>query len=240
MVKTHYDEHLGNYYTWIYGGHEAKTKENENFFNEHKIMPNSTKIAIDLGSGSGFQTIPLSNSGFKVFAIDFSKNLNTELKEKSKNLDVEIIEKDFMQFENYTGKKPELFVCMGDTLTHLKSIKAVNELIINCFKELESKGKLILSFRDLNYEVEGIDRFIPVRSNDNKIFTCFLEYEHDKVHVYDIVHIKEEDKWNQKISSYTKIKISDDRIKNIVESAGFKITFFEEKNDIITLICTKE
>jgi 2-polyprenyl-3-methyl-5-hydroxy-6-metoxy-1,4-benzoquinol methylase len=239
MIKSHYDEHLGNYFTWIYGDHES-IKENENFFKDHKIEPKSTKVAIDLGSGVGYQSIPLANLGFKVTSVDFSKKQLVNLRENSKNLNIEILEEDILHFDTYADKNPELIVCMGDTLTHLKNKKVVHDLVKNCFNELAAGGKLIISFRDLTFELDGIDRFIPIKSNHDKIFTCFLEYEHDRVHIYDIIHEKENGEWDQKISSYTKIKISDEEIKNIVESAGFKIDFFEEDHDIIYIIAVKK
>jgi len=240
MIKNHYDKHLGNYFTWIYGGHNGKVKENELFFQNHSIKPQSTKVAVDLGSGVGFQSIPLAKMGFNVTAVDFSKKMISELKEKSKDLNIEIVEDDITNFEKYNGRNPELIVCMGDVLTHLRDKKSVNELIKNCYNELVANGKLILSFRDLSFQLEGIDRFIPIRNDDEKIFTCFLEYENGKVHVYDIVHEREEGKWFQKISSYTKIAIDPEEIKNMVESAGFNIVFFEDKNDIINLIAEKK
>ena len=65
---------------------------------------------------------------------------------------------------------------MGDTLTHLDAIKDVQALLDKVFFALETGGCLVLSFRDLSQELVALDRFIPVRSNEKTIFTCFLEF----------------------------------------------------------------
>ena len=173
-TKAHYEKHLAEYYSWIYGGADQKIEENNIFFEKHSIKPISSKVAIDLGCGSGFQSIPLAKAGFKVVAVDFSKKLIDELKNGSLGLSIDPIEADILDFNIYKGKNPELIVCMGDTLTHLPDLDSVSNLIANSYKELQKNGKLILSFRDLTFELQGKDRFIPVRSDENTIFTCFL------------------------------------------------------------------
>ncbi|OHD25372.1 MAG: hypothetical protein A2086_06510 [Spirochaetes bacterium GWD1_27_9] len=239
-TKEHYEQHLHSYYSWIYGGFENKIEENRKFFDNNKIKPKSTKNAIDLGAGSGFQSIPLAELGFEVKAIDFSKKLLEELESKKNNLNIEIIENDILNFSIYSKYNPELIICMGDTLTHLENLKSVEDLTINSYKILTTNGKLIYTFRDLTYELKDEKRFIPVRSDENKIFTCFLEYYPDYIKVFDIVHDKENGKWNQKISFYQKIKISEEKIKNIFTSSGFEIEFFDNKNGLITIIGKKD
>ncbi|MCP4133561.1 MAG: methyltransferase domain-containing protein [bacterium] len=234
---NHYKNHLSNYYSWIFGGFEENSTKNKQFFTDHHIIPLNSKIAIDLGAGSGFQSIPLRQIGFDVFAVDFCGQLLTELQQKDRT--VELIEDDILNFKAYANKTPELFICMGDTLTHLPHMNSVELLIKNCYKELVSNGKIVLTLRDLTFELKGEDRFIPVRSDDTKIFTCFLEYHSDYLTVYDIVNEKENNQWEQKISSYKKIKISEEKIKSILRENGFGIDFFNKDKGLITIIGSK-
>lgn len=238
-IKNHYDTHLHAYYSWISGGLKHNTAENEQFFLNNSIKPESTGIAIDLGAGSGFQSIPLAELGFSVKAVDFSCKLLEELNAGKKNLDIHTIERDILDFNTYSGYNPELIVCMGDTLTHLQNLKSVENLIRNCFKILNNNGKIILSFRAQTDELIDEKRFIPVRSEENIIFTCFLEYHPDYVKVFDIVHEKINGTWNQRISFYKKLKIPEKQIKEIVCKAGFIIDYIKNENGIITIIGKK-
>jgi 2-polyprenyl-3-methyl-5-hydroxy-6-metoxy-1,4-benzoquinol methylase len=238
-TKDHYDKYLHAYYSWIYGGLKNKIEENKKFFLKNFIKPQSTGIAIDLGAGTGFQSIALAELGFSVKSVDFSVKLLKELNTVKHDLDIHTIESDIMNFNAYAGYNPELVICMGDTLTHLQNLKSVEELILNSFKILNKKGKIILSFRDLTPELKDDKRFIPVRSDENIIFTCFVECYPDYVKVYDIVHEKTGGAWNQKISFYKKIKISEQTIKKIISMTGLTIQYLKNENGIITMIGEK-
>jgi SAM-dependent methyltransferase len=235
-VIEHYENHLAAYYDWIYGGAENKINENMSFFEKYGISPHSSGIAIDLGAGPGFQTIPLATTGFRVFSIDFSEKLLNELKDNKNGLDITIINSNIMDFSAYKNIDPELIVCMGDTLTHLESIPDVKSLINNCRLQLAEGGSLVLTFRDLTHELTGICRFIPVMSDENRIFTCFLEDHQEYVNVYDIVNERTGGKWLQKISYYKKIKIPPDEIRKILIESNFSIKLFEIGGGLITVI----
>jgi 2-polyprenyl-3-methyl-5-hydroxy-6-metoxy-1,4-benzoquinol methylase len=238
-VKEHYEEHLYEYYSWIYGGLLAKLEENREFFKENNIKPQSTGIALDLGAGSGFQSIPLAEAGFRVKAIDICGKLLEELNQAKYNLDIETTEDDILNFSVYSKSEPELIVCMGDTLTHLNSFEDVKKLVRNSYNLLKENGKLIITYRDLTNELKDDKRFIPVRSDRNRIFTCFLEYFKDYVDVYDIVNENINGEWKQKVSCYKKIKISEEQIKNISRQAGFEIESIENNKGLLELICIK-
>ncbi len=238
-IKGHYENHLANYYSWMFGDFNAKLNENLRFFQRHNIKPTSSNVAIDLGAGCGFQSIPLAKMGFEVKAIDFSKKLLEELKNKSCGLNIETIESDILNFVAYSNSEPELIVCMGDTITHLDSLESIQKLIKNNYEILLKNGKLVLTFRDLTFELKEEDRFIPVNSDNNRIFICFLEYHTNFVKVFDIVYEKEKGIWNQKINSYKKLIISQTEMKEYFEDAGFKIEFIGIENGFVTIIGTK-
>lgn len=238
-VLDHYEKQLADYYSWMFGDFEKKLDDNRQFFSLRNIEPFQTKLAYDLGAGCGFQSIPLAEAGFRVKAVDFSKKLLSELEHHRGNLSIESIESDIMHFENYATEQADLFVCMGDTLTHLESKDDVRVLFERIFKKLEPKGWLVLSYRDLTFELTGIGRFIPVRGTPERIFTCFLEYFPDHVQVFDIVNELQNGQWQQKISSYKKIKIVKDETLKLLRETGFGIQYEDVTRGMVTIIATK-
>jgi hypothetical protein len=52
----------------------------------------------------------------------------------------------------------------------------------------------------------GEPAIIPVRSDERRILTCFLEYEEDTVVVHDILHERSGDIWDTRVSSYRKLR----------------------------------
>ena len=171
-VKDHYDKHLGNFYSWMSGDFEEAQKMQESFFRDNKITPFSTGIALDLGCGHGLQSISLAKRGFSVKAVDFNAQLLLELKQRSSNFDVAVIQNDILPFLGHFSKSADLVVCMGDTLTHLESLVDVETVIQNSACLLIAKEKIIISFRDLTHELKEEQRFISVRSDEGKILTA--------------------------------------------------------------------
>jgi len=238
-VKAHYDNLLAPYYSWIFGGLKLKLEENRKFFRDHKIQPELSGVAMDLGAGCGFQAIPLAEAGFKVIAIDICRDLLADLGKSAGELSIETLEDNLLNFSVHRPANTELIVCMGDTLTHLDSLENVHGLLKNAYQALESNGRLVLSFRDLTFELKDLDRFIPVRSESNLIFTCFLEYEKDYVKVHDIIYEKIKDQWQLKKGFYRKLRIPPDWTKECLLKIGFEVEEFDIHNGMVTVTARK-
>ncbi len=221
-VKEHYVTLLADVYSWMSGDFREKVNQTREFFIKNNIKPSSTHLAIDLGSGHGIQSAALSEIGFDVTAVDFSEKLLAELKQNTANK-VKIINGDIAEFSYPAEIKPELIVCMGDTITHLPSINDVNGLIKNAAKNLHKNGKLVLSYRDLSQDLSGVSRFIPVKSDDKRILTCFLEYFESHVMVNDILHEKVNDKWEMKVSRYPKLKLPVNEVEKMLRESGLSV-----------------
>ncbi|MEX1348987.1 MAG: class I SAM-dependent methyltransferase [Desulfobacterales bacterium] len=238
-VKEHYDSLLASCYSWMCGGSDLKLEENRAFFRDHGIRPVLSAAAVDLGSGAGFQTIPLAEAGFEVTAIDVSSKLLAQLNKTAGKLPIRTVQADLLNFTEYSPEKIELIVCMGDTLTHLKVLADVKELIHRVYGALAQGGLLILGFRDMTVELTQLDRFIPVRSDSKRIFTCFLEYEKNHVKVHDIVYEKTDDQWKMKNSYFRKLRISSQWVREHLSKAGFQVEEVDTANGMITIFARK-
>ena len=238
-VEEHYESLLSDVYTWLMGGFDEAKSNNVEFFKSRNNTPSSSGIAFDLGAGSGFQSIPLAELGFNVTAIDLSQKLLDELRSNSNNKSLVTINDDILNFRDHLSTNCELIVCMTDTITHLKSKDDALTIFQNSLSSLEDGGKLILTFRDLSTELKDTDRFIPVRSDENIIFTCFLEYELETVKIHDIVYIKKNDKWELNKSSYRKIRLSVEWVEKQLSNIGFKIEESSNRNGFQTIVAVK-
>ena len=206
-VKEHYDKHLGKVYSWMLGDFQERMSEQQEFFLNRRIIPSGNKVAFDLGSGHGIQSLALANLGFSVKAVDFNKQLLHELAINKGTLPVDIIERDILSFLSEASESPEVIVCMGDTLTHFTGYDEVIKVIRRISNLLPRKGKLVVSWRDLSEERKGTDRFLHVKSDDSRTLNCFLEYFPIYVMVHDILLEKISGSWVQTISSYSKLRI---------------------------------
>ncbi|CAK8725625.1 Methyltransferase [Candidatus Electrothrix laxa] len=238
-ILEHYDNLLADFYTWMFGDFDEQVELNEVFFQENGIRPETSNTAFDLGAGSGFQSIALAKRGFNVKAIDLCNKLIDELNSKKGKLDIETVHDDLLNFKKFISDKVQVIVCMGDTLTHLKSLDDVEHLLRDVYNSIKDDGQLILSFRDLTSIIHETDRFIPVKSDNNIIFTCFLEYEKEYVKVHDLVYEKKGEKWDFKKSYYKKIIIDPSWIKLKLKKNNFIIKYFSSMNGRIAIIAKK-
>jgi SAM-dependent methyltransferase len=239
-VKQHYENLLGNLYSWMTGDFSSKQLEHQHIFVNLGIeKPRSTARAIDLGSGHGIQSVALAHLGFNVFALDFNRHLLDELTVNARGLKIETAYGDLFDFPHHIKENPELIVCMGDTLTHLDSPATIKKLFKLIYNSLTDGGRIALSFRDLTRELKAGQRFIPVKSDDTRILTCFLEYFPEYVMVHDIVNEKIEGEWRQKTSAYPKLRISADTVGKLLSDEGFTITHRSEINRMQFLVGEK-
>ena len=238
-VEQHYDEVLADVYSWMYGGFDAALVRYGEFFTSRGIMPTRSGRAVDLGAGCGFQSIPLARAGFSVTAIDLDRKLLDELRRHAGDAPIETVRSDLLSFDRHIRAPLELAVCMVDTLVHLPSMAAVSELLAKVHDALEPGGRFVITYRDLSREATELDRFIPVRSDDTTILTCFLEYEPETVKVHDLVHRKVDGQWTFRKSFYRKLRLAQPWVEAELERAGFSIAEASVDRGFVTLVATR-
>jgi SAM-dependent methyltransferase len=238
-VLTHYETFLARNYVWMAGGWEEGCEKNRRFFSRHGITPVRGGIAIDLGAGCGFQSVPLAEAGFQVVAVEFSRQMLAILAQYTGDLPVEMIQGNILSSGVWTGREPELITCMGDTLTHLPDIRAVRSLIRRCAHDLAPGGTIIFSFRDYSQEPEGSVAVIPVRRDADRIFLCRLEYDKETVRAEDILYSRESGPWVRAAGTYPKIRIAPEALVTLVSDEGLAAREPIEESGMVTIIAEK-
>lgn len=239
-AKDHYDHQLADIYNWMSGSPEAAIKRNYELLQLLEVNSATPGLAIDLGAGSGFQSIPLAELGFSVIAVDFCASLLSQWSTRAEQLSIRTVHDDILNFSQYVEEKAQIIVCMGDTLTHLESLSAVESILLDSDRTLAKNGKLILTFRDyVSVELQKTQRFIPVRSDDSTILTCFLEYHQDVVEVYDLLYQKEGEQWVFKASSYPKLRLDKNWVCQQLQEIGMQVIRNEIINGMICIVAQK-
>jgi SAM-dependent methyltransferase len=223
-AADHYEQLLADHYSWMFGASTVfKAAEQREILTRFSVAGGD--LALDLGAGSGFQSIALADLGFKrVMAIDTSAKLLQELQHHRGNRPIELVHDDMMHLAQHSAPgTADAVVCMGDTLPHLSAREQVTRLFSEVARVLRPEGQFVLSFRDLSAQIGGVDRFIPVRSTADKIMTCFLEYGPDTVMVHDLIHVRDGDSWKLLKSCYPKLRLSADEVRRGLEAVGFEV-----------------
>lgn len=238
-VADHYRSHLAPVYLWIAGGFEAALARGESEIDAIlPDLPQGSTVAVDLGAGFGMHSIPLARRGCSVIAIDTSSLLLDELRKRAEGLPVRAVEDDLLSFPRYLDSRVDLILCMGDTLTHLPDRQSVETLFSLASERLHAGGKLVLTFRDYTSTLEGPARFIPVRSDDDRILTCFLEYGADHVDVHDVLHERDGSQWKLRVSSYRKLRLSPEWVSSALRTGGFDVFVEPGLSGMVRFIAT--
>ncbi len=240
-AKEHYDQHLASIYSWMTGSSEENIERNLGLLRQLNIDTLPRGLAVDLGAGSGFQSIPLAELGFSVLAVDFCSELLSELRDRCDNLPIRTVHDNILNFFKHIDEQVQLIVCMGDTLTHLESVDAVQSLFSDVGRALVENGTLILTFRDyVSVEPRGTQRFIPVQSDESQILTCFLEYHARIVEVYDLLYRKEGEQWLLSVSSYPKLRLDKNWVCDRLRERGLTVLRNQFANGMICIVAKKD
>lgn len=219
----HYEKHLAPVYSWIAGGIENAIARGQQELTSIGLLNRGARYAVDLGAGFGMHAIPLARSGCSVLAVDMSAVLLQELKTHANGAAIAIVRDDLLNFPHLLTDTPEIILCMGDTLTHLPTRSSVTALIEKVAAHLDPGGQFIITFRDYSNALAGANRFIPVKSDESRILTCFLEYSEDAVQVHDILHEFKGGTWSMRASAYRKLRLAPNWVKAQLEKVGFLV-----------------
>jgi SAM-dependent methyltransferase len=223
-VCDHYEQHLAPVYSWLVGGFDGAVARGQRELADVGLSgSDGAGYAVDLGAGFGMHAVPLARQGWRVLAIDTSALLLEELRAHTDGSSVATVQDDLLRFPQYLSGRPNVILCMGDTLTHLPDRAAVRSLFALACEHLPADGRLVLSFRDYSKALEGPDRFILVKGDASRVFTCFLEYGEDALRVHDILHERSEDGWHMRASAYEKLRLGPEWVQQELGACGLRV-----------------
>jgi 2-polyprenyl-3-methyl-5-hydroxy-6-metoxy-1,4-benzoquinol methylase len=239
QTVEHYEKHLAPVYTWMAGGAESAFARGLAELTQIDVMNPPAGYAVDLGAGFGMHAIPLARSGYQVLAVDASAHLLEELKRHGHGMAIAAVQDDLLNFPRYLDRQPDIVLCMGDTLTHLPERAAVASLFARVWEHLSTGGRFALTFRDYSKALEGVQRFVAVRSDASRVLTCFLEYLDDIVMVHDVLHEVENGAWRMRASAYPKLRLAPDWVVAQLTGCGFNVDAGAGPSGMVRLCATR-
>jgi len=222
-VNEHYETHLGPLYSWMAGGVDASIDRAASELDELAVKGGLGDVAVDLGCGFGMYAIPLARRGFSVLAIDSCAALLGQLQSARGALPVRTVQGDLLEFRRHLSAPAALVMCMGDTITHLGDVLSVARLINEVAHSLTPNGCFVISLRNYCGGRAGEKRSIPVRNDDDRALTCFLEYGDSTVTVHDILYEREASLWRRRASSYEKLRLSPQFLIDLLQAEGLSV-----------------
>jgi SAM-dependent methyltransferase len=238
-VSEHYSTHLAPVYVWMAGGIDSALARGDAEIAAVLPAPCDGGTAVDLGAGFGMHAVPLARRGWSVTAIDSSALLLEALRAAAQDLPVETAEVDLLDFGRHVLSPVNAILIMGDTLTHLPDFASVSTLCRLAAEALHPGGHFIATFRDYTLELDGAQRFHPVKSDDMRILTCLLEYGAEHVDVSDRLHERRGTDWELKVSTYRKLRLSPASVAAALEENGFTVRLEPGLSGMVRLVAIR-
>jgi SAM-dependent methyltransferase len=240
----HYERLLAPVYSWMAGPMGDALARSRALLAGAGIGPSDGGLAIDLGAGFGLPSIPLAELGYHVIALDTSTTLLDELRALAgAELHIERVVGDLRGFRSHATRQCAVITCLGDTLTHLEARADVETLFTDAAAVLAPGGQLLLTFRDYTTELEGTARFLPVRSDGDRILTCFLEYGVGHVDVHDLLHERDaaalSPTWTLRVSRYRKLRLAPAWVMAQLTARGFEVREGPRAGGMVTLVARR-
>jgi 2-polyprenyl-3-methyl-5-hydroxy-6-metoxy-1,4-benzoquinol methylase len=236
--ETHYKTHLGPIYAWMLGDLETAFARGAAEIDALTLPAGG--LAVDLGAGLGLHSLPLAKRGFQVIALDSCQVLLDELRAHAQSLPIVSQCADLMQFPAFVKGPAQVIVCMGDTLTHLPTQSSVAALLSDVAVALPRGGVFVATFRDYaTRTLQGEQRFILVRADEERILTCFLEYQDSHVTVHDVLTEKAQGQWRQKVSSYPKLRLAPEWVAARLTTSGCGVQRDATSGGMVRIVATK-
>ena len=205
------------------------------------LHANGKGIAVDLGAGFGMHSVPLARRGYQVTAVDSYEPLLSELRARAGPLPIRTVNANLLEFKSYVPQPANVILCMGDTLTHLPETASVEALFNAVSATLVPGGLFAVTFRDYaSAPLNGDGRFILVRSDENRILTCFLEYGDTTVQVHDVLHERDGGQWRLRLSSYPKLRLSPEWAVTALTSLGFAVRLEQGVSGMVRVIAKQK
>jgi len=200
-ARRHYEQHLAPIYAWMAGGRDAAFAAGADELAALGLPRAPGDLVVDLGAGFGKHALPLARRGARVLAGDL------------------------VDFRRWLAEPPAAILCLGDTLTHLGAPADVERLVDEAAAALSPGGRFVLGFRDYTVPPIGDARFIPVRADDARILTCFIETEAGgtRVFVHDLLHERTDAGWHTRVSHYPKLRLAPAWLAQRLAACGFDV-----------------
>ena len=239
--QSHYENALSQHYTRVYGGRLQNYEKANSILDRFGLLPKDKEpaLAIDMGAGPGFYSVPLARRGYQVVAIDLDANLLSELESNLGSEKVQTKCGDLLDAANYPEEKAHLAICMTDTIAHLDTVEQQKSLFQIAFQSLRNGGTFLCSFRDQSRTLSDTERFLPFYSDDSLIATTFVEHSDTTVRVTDIFYSWDGSSWTMNASAYNKIRVYSDELRGILEESGFLVQSEFLDRGMTYFLCTR-
>jgi glycine/sarcosine N-methyltransferase len=183
---------------------------------------------LDLACGTGVYSLALAERGHKVTALDLDKDMiDLAIKNKDK-LDVDFFVQDMTTIKDkFNDKKFDLIFCIGNSLVHLQTREAIDNLIKDMSSMLNVGGSIIIQIINYDRILMNNVTSLPIIHREEQGIEFRRSYRHvaeEKVIYFETELLISKDGKEEKYSNSIKLlPILSAELLDMVERSKFSI-----------------
>jgi len=225
LSNSEFFNQLADYYDQMINFENALKNKSRRLRNFISIKD---KYALDLGCGSGADSITLSKLGLIVDAVDHSKGMLEKADVNSKKFDAKInfILSDLTDFA-YSNKHFDIIVSLGNTIANLNS-SDLRKSIKNLYNCINKGGRIVIQI--INYAKLPTSGIYLLNTFENDSVSIVRKYN-IKPKSIDFIIDKIDKKNNKEIQIITKLyPHSAADFKQLAKEIGYSIELYGNLN----------
>lgn len=199
-------------------------------FIQKALDEHGARSILDVACGTGWHAITLAQKGYRVLGCDASPEMIKQAKANAVRARVKVTFEvaDFKELDKFSEKFDAL-LCLGNSLPHLLSKKALLQAFQQMRFRLKPGGVLLL--HNLNYDlrVKKKPRFFSANGNEDALVWRFADYGSKFINFHTALFVKSRDsKDAQKVSWAVEVNSTKQRpllrreLQTLLEKAGFR------------------
>ncbi|MGQ9695639.1 MAG: class I SAM-dependent methyltransferase [Thermodesulfobacteriota bacterium] len=199
-------------------------------FIQKVLDEHEARSILDIACGTGWHAITLAQKGYRVVGSDASSEMIRQAKANAARMGLKIsfVVANFMELDKFSEEFDAL-LCLGNSLPHLLSKKALGQTFRQMRLRLKPFGVLIL--HNLNYDlrVKKKPRFFSANGNEDSLIWRFADYGKKFITFHTALFVKSRDaKDAQKISWMVEVNSTKQRpllrreLQTLLEKSGFR------------------
>lgn len=188
---------------------------------------------LDAACGTGMHAIRLAQEGFSASGTDISEEMIKRAQANARTANVKAFFKTagFGEISDKLYRSPLLpfdaVLCLGNSLPHLTTPGAVRTALSDMAACLRPGGMLLLQNRNFDLVMQEKQRWLGTQSHAENgqewLFLRFYDFEPDGLITFNIIrlHRKENEPWQQNISSVQLFPLKKDVLISLLWESGF-------------------
>ena len=179
------------------------------------------KNAVDIGCGTGIDSIALARCGMNVTAFDISAQMIKQAKKKSEDcgLDITFIQRSAEEIPAIYNDTFHLAVSLGNTLANIPGHQLVKS-IKKIFDIMQNDGVLILQVLNYARILKMQERIVNITRNGDYYYTRFYDFTGDEIN-FNILRFHAGNPSDRSLRTSVIYPYNYKYLGDVIKSAGF-------------------